>query len=92
MKSHEQISKLIKESGSKLVSVTFEKKDGSQRQLTFNPKDINDIKGTGSACADPNVFRVRDIKLSAWRSFDARRTLSVKVNGVNTTITQEAHQ
>ena len=92
MKPHEQIAKLIKESGSKLVSVTFEKKDGSHRQLTFNPKDINDIKGTGSPCPDPNVFRVRDIKLSAWRSFDARRTLSVKVNGVNTTISQEAHQ
>ena len=92
MKPHEQISRLIQESGSKLVSVTFEKKDGSRRQLTFNPKDINDIKGTGSSCADPNVFRVRDIKLSAWRSFDARRTLSVKVNGVNTPITQEVHQ
>ena len=90
MKSHEQITNLIQQSGSKLVSVTFEKKDGSQRQLTFNPKDINDIKGTGSPCSDPNIFRVRDIKLSAWRSFDARRTISVKVNGVQTTITQEA--
>ena len=89
MKSHEQITNLIQQSGSKLVSVTFEKKDGSQRQLTFNPKDINDIKGTGSPCPDPNIFRVRDIKLSAWRSFDARRTISVKVNGVQTTITQE---
>ena len=92
MKPHEQISRLIQESGSKLVSVTFKKKDGSRRQLTFNPKDINDIKGTGSSCADPNVFRVRDIKLSAWRSFDARRTLSVKVNGINTPITQEVRQ
>ena len=91
MTSHEQVAKLIKESGSKLVSVTFEKKDGSHRQLTFNPKDINDIKGTGSPCADPNVFRVRDIKLSAWRSFDARRILSVKVNGTTSQINQEAN-
>ena len=90
MKPHEQITNLIQESGSKLVSVTFEKKDGSHRQLTFNPKDINDIKGTGSPCADPCIFRVRDIKLGQWRSFDARRTICIKVNGAVHTINQES--
>ena len=89
MKSHEQISKLIEEAGSKFVSVTFTKKDGSERQLTFNPKDYRDIKGTGSPSQDPCIFRIRDVKLNAWRSFDSRRALSVKVNGTIHAITQE---
>jgi len=80
MTAHEQISNLISSSGSKLVSVTFIKKDGTERQLTFNPADHNDIKGTGTACQDPNIFRIRDIKLGQWRSFDARRCVSVKVS------------
>ena len=81
MTAHEQISNLISSSGSKLVSVTFVKKDGTERQLTFNPADHNDIKGTGTACQDPNIFRIRDIRLGQWRSFDARRVVSVSASG-----------
>jgi hypothetical protein len=89
MTAHEQISNLISTSGSKLVSVTFVKKDGTERQLTFNPADHNDIKGTGTTCQDPNIFRIRDIKLGQWRSFDARRCVSVKVSGTVHQIQQD---
>jgi hypothetical protein len=81
MANHETINKLIESAGSQLVSVRFVKQDGSQRQLTFNPKDFADIKGTGTPCSDPNIFRIRDVKLGQWRSFDARRVISVRVNG-----------
>lgn len=81
MANHETIRKVINEAGSKLVSVRFTKKDGSERQLTFNPMDFAEIKGTGTPTADPNIFRIRDIKLGQWRSFDARRCHSIKVGG-----------
>lgn len=83
------IRKAIDSAGSQFVSVQFVKQDGSERTLTFNPRDFNEIKGTGHTCTDPNIFRVRDIKLNAWRSFDARRTLSIRVNGVITKLDQE---
>ena len=47
MNRSERIKSLIDEAGSGYVSVTFIKKDGSERQMTLNPKDVNDIKGTG---------------------------------------------
>ena len=90
MTNHETIAQIIEAAGSKLVSVRFTKKDGSDRQLTFNPQDHADIKGTGNPTADPNIFRIRDIKLGQWRSFDARRCHSIKVGGKLTQLTQEA--
>lgn len=81
MLNHETIREAITNAGSKLVSVRFTKADGSERQLTFNPLDFADIKGTGHAAKDPNIFRIRDIKLGQWRSFDARRVHSIKVGG-----------
>ena len=63
MNNHEAIRKIIDEAGSKLVSVRFIKKDGTERQLTWNPQHVGEIKGTGTKCADPNIFRVMDIKL-----------------------------
>lgn len=89
MANHEAIRSLIGQAGSKLVSVRFTKKDGSERQLTFNPMDFAEIKGTGHPTSDPNIFRIRDIKLGAWRSFDARRCLSIKVGGKVTKLDQE---
>lgn len=81
----ERIQSLINEAGSGFVSVTFIKKDGSERQLTFNPKDVNDIKGTGDTSkVDPNIFRVRDNAKQAWRSFDARRVIKIKSKGKTT--------
>lgn len=81
----DRIKSLIDEAGSSYVSVTFIKKDGSERQMTFNPKDVNDIKGTGDTSnVDANIFRVRDNTKQAWRSFDARRVKTIKSKGVIT--------
>lgn len=90
MTNHETIRELIDQAGSQFVSINFVKKDGSERQLTFNPMDYADIKGTGTPTADPNIFRIRDIKLGAWRSFDARRVVSVRISGKVTRFTQES--
>ena len=87
--NHEIIRSLIQQAGSQFVSVVFLKKDGQQRQLTFNPLDFSEIKGTGHPTTDPNIFRIRDSKLSAWRSFDARRVVSIKVAGYTQTLPQE---
>jgi hypothetical protein len=81
----ERIKSLIDDAGSGFVSVTFIKKDGSERQMTFNLKDVNEIKGTGDTSkVDPNIFRVRDNAKQAWRSFDARRVKTIKSKGVIT--------
>ena len=85
MNRSERIKSLIDEAGSGYVSVTFIKKDGSERQMTFYPKDVNDIKGTGDTSnVDANIFRVRDNTKQAWRSFDARRVIKIKSRGVTT--------
>ena len=53
----ERIRSLIESAGSTYVSVQFTKKDGSHRQLTFNPADHNDIKGTGDVSkVDENIL------------------------------------
>ena len=75
------IRSAIDRAGSRLVSVTFIKANGEQRQLTWNPKHVGEIKGTGTKCEDPNVFRVMDIRLNQWRSFRADRVVEIKVNG-----------
>ena len=85
---HEVIRAAIELAGSSLVSIYFYKKDGSERQLTFNPKDFNEIKGTGKPCTDPNIFRIRESRNKenegkpAWRSFDARRVYKLKFAGI----------
>ena len=71
----------IDRAGSQFVSVTFVKKDGTERQLTFNPKQIGEIKGTGRQCNDPDIFRIVEANKGQWRSFDAKRVISIKVNG-----------
>lgn len=87
--SADLIRTIVDAAGSQLVSVTFIKKDGTERQLTWNPKHVGEVKGTGTKCQDPNIFRVMDIKLGQWRSFDANRVIKIKVSGQTTQI-QEA--
>lgn len=89
MNNHKTISDIIDSAGSKLVSIRFIKADGSPRQLTFNPADHADVKGTGNPTQNPNIFRIRDIKIGQWRSFDARRCVSIKVGGELTELNQE---
>lgn len=81
MTTHQAVREILDAAGSSLVSVRFIKKDGTERQLTGNLKDHNDIKGTGTPTQDPNIVRIRDIKLGQWRSFDCRRVVSIKSQG-----------
>lgn len=85
MTNAEAIKAIIDAAGGTLVNVRFAKKNGEERSLTFNPRDFAEVKGTGTKCADENIFRIRDIKLGAWRSFDARRVLSISAQGEQTT-------
>jgi len=83
---HELLREAIELAGSSFVSVTFLKKDGTERQITFNPRDWNEIKGTGSPCNNPNIFRIREVNnkdegKTTWRSFDASRVLKIRCNG-----------
>ena len=81
MTTADLIQATIDRAGSHFVSVTFLKRNGEPRQLTFNPKPIGEILGTGRQCNDPDVFRVVEASKGHWRSFDAKRTISIKVNG-----------
>lgn len=84
----ETLSQIIESAGSQFVSVTFTKANGEERQLTFNPKQVGEIKGTGTKCQDPNIFRIVDVNLKQWRSFDARRVSKIKVSGQVTQVNQ----
>jgi hypothetical protein len=70
--------------GSTIVSVQFMKKDGTMRRISFNPRDRNEVKGTGNPTSDPYIFRIRDLNIAreegfgAWRSFDLRRVVSIR--------------
>lgn len=86
---HEIISGICKKAGSTIVRVKVLTKDGRLRVLCFNPRDFNEIKGTGKSCTNPNIFRVREIwnreeGKPAWRTFDATRTLSIRARGEET--------
>ena len=83
---HELIRQAIEKAGSTFVSVDFLKKDGTERRITFNPRDWNEVKGTGAACSNPNIFRIREVNnkeegTTTWRSFDATRVLKIRANG-----------
>jgi hypothetical protein len=81
------VKRFIFDAGSSIVSVEFRKADGSLRKLQFNPRDIQEIKGTGYALKAPSIVRCRDFSIArkegqgAWRSFDCERVVSIKANG-----------
>ena len=81
------IRQFIYEAGSSIVSVTFIKADGTQRQLSFNPRDTKEIKGTGKPSQLPSIIRCRDFRIArnegqgAWRSFDCQRVTKITANG-----------
>lgn len=81
------IKRFIFDAGAGIVSVQFIKADGTLRQLCFNPRDTQEIKGTGQASKKPNIIRCRDFSIArnegagAWRSFDCDRVVSIKANG-----------
>lgn len=83
---HEIIRQAIQEAGSTFCHVKFTKKDGTLRSMTFNPRDFNEILGTGKPCNDPNIIRIREVQnkekeKTVWRSFDCRRVMSFSGGG-----------
>jgi hypothetical protein len=81
------IKQFVFEAGSSIISVQFVKADGAVRKLQFNPRDSQEIKGTGHALKKPSIIRCRDFAIArkegqgAWRSFDCERVTSIKANG-----------
>jgi hypothetical protein len=87
MPRSELIRSFLQAAGSTIISVEFIKKDGTTRKLRFNPRDRNEITGTGSKVRNPDIIAVRDLsiaktqKTGAWRSFDVNRIVSIKSRG-----------
>jgi hypothetical protein len=81
------IKQFIFDAGSSIISVQFVKTDGTVRKLQFNPRDTQEIKGTGHVLKNPSIIRCRDFTIArnegqgAWRSFDCERVVSIKSNG-----------
>ena len=85
----EAIRTILEAAKSSFVSIHFAKANGELRQLTTNPKQIGEVLGTGTACKDPAVFRIVDVKLNQLRSFRCERGLSITANGKTTIFTEE---
>jgi hypothetical protein len=81
------IRQFIFEAGPHIVSVEFVKLNGEKRKLQFNPRDTQEIKGTGKPSTNPAIIRCRDFSIArkegqgAWRSFDCERVVKIKSNG-----------
>ena len=80
---------IVEKNGSSFMGLVFLKKDGSPRDARFDPRDFNEIKGTGKPCTDPNIFRFREVhnkeeKKTVWRSFHIDRLISVTSKGEET--------
>ena len=87
MSRSEIIRSFLRAAGSTIISVEFIKKDGSFRKIRFNPRDRNEITGTGSRIQNPDIIAVRDLsiaktqKTGAWRSFNVNKIVSIKSRG-----------
>lgn len=85
MANAETIRTFLQSAGSTIMTVEFQKKDGTIRRISFNPKDRNEIKGTGTAVRNPDIICVRDFNLArkgqpAWRSFNVHTIRLIKSN------------
>ena len=83
---HQIIREMMELSGPQFMSVGFIKKStGEPREMTFNPRDFNEIKGTGKKKNDPNIISIREVdrktKKVSWKSFDARTVNWIKFKG-----------
>jgi hypothetical protein len=85
MATAETIRTFLQSSGSTIMTVEFIKKDGTIRKISFNPRDRNEIKGTGTALKNPDIICVRDFNLArknqpAWRSFNVHTIRRINCN------------
>ena len=81
----ETIRTFLQSAGSTIITVEFVKKDGTIRKISFNPRDKNEIKGTGTTAQNPDIIRVRDFNLArknqpAWRSFNVHTIRRINCN------------
>ena len=82
-----KIKAFIFAAGSSIISVQFIKANGEPRSLQFNPRDTQEVKGTGHALKKASIIRCRDFTIArnegagAWRSFDCERVTSIKAKG-----------
>jgi len=87
MDKTDKIKAFIFAAGSSIISVQFVKTDGTPRSLQFNPRDTQEVKGTGHALKKASIIRCRDFTIArnegegAWRSFDCERVTSIKAKG-----------
>ena len=87
MDKTDKIREFVRAAGSSIISVQFLKADGTPRSLQFNPRDTQEIKGTGTPSKKPSIIRCRDFTIArnegqgAWRSFDCERVTSIKAHG-----------
>ena len=80
MDSATAVRSILKAAGSTFVTVTFTKRDGSQRQLTFNPLQHLETQGTGRQHPD-DIFTVVDRQKTQWRGFRANSVKTIKARG-----------
>jgi hypothetical protein len=77
--TRQELKSILEASGSKFVSVKFTKKDGSERTLLTNPRQVLETLGTGKS--SDKVVTIVDAKIGQWRSIRPESILSVKAGG-----------
>ncbi len=81
------VKQFIFNAGASIVSVEFTKVNGEKRKLQFNPRDTQEIKGTGTPTKKTSIVRCRDFAIArkegqgAGRAFDYERVVSSNANG-----------
>lgn len=76
MLNPETVRTKVKAKGTKFATVTFLKKDGTERRINGLFRPASHIKGTGRQTPDHlvTIWSPRD----GWRSFDIGRVLDVR--------------
>jgi len=77
--TRQEFKSILEASGSRFVSVKFTKKDGSERTLLTNPRQVLETLGAGKS--SDKVVTIVDAKIGQWRSVRPESILSVKVGG-----------
>ena len=80
----DQVHAAVKSRGTKFVTVTFVKKDGSLRKINGHFRAVKHIVGSDRGAAQSDVLKANDLvaiyslKDRGWRSFKADSVLEVK--------------
>lgn len=93
-RKYAQIKALLATAGARFISIHFTKKDGSDRQITFNPaaapKRVKGDEASESAqkavktraTNNPNLVNVWDNGKQSFRSINMDTIYRIKVDGV----------